>query len=95
MLKSFQEGKLGKWTLDELLKAPVNENQTDGDVKKEVNAAVEDSVAAYLAEQERAKARRAEGIAESRTQEKKQAKKEAVEERARRNAAKFAAKSGG
>lgn len=87
-LRSFQEGKFGAWTLDNLL----GEEQITDDEQtiptsispppaSEITGLVSARVRSFLDDQSREQARRAEGIAESATQEKKQERAKTTAER--------------
>lgn len=105
LLKSFGEGKLGRWTLDDLVSDPAL-NAIEGEepvltdqlaVQEEelsLTARVDRTVSTYLAAESDRRARRAEGIPESLSQEKKKARKEAVEERKRKWEVKMASAGG-
>lgn len=94
-LRSFQEGKFGPWTLDDLLDegpdavvedAPVPVDPpvpvlTPASSNETLHALVSSRVKSFLDSQAREQARRAEGIAESATQEKKQERAKVTAER--------------
>lgn len=103
LLKSFGEGKLGRWTLDDLMRDPAafmdagdSNALTVAPVANEsaeelsITSAVDRSVSTYLKEQADRRALKAEGIPESLAQEKKKARKSAVEERKKKWEAKMA-----
>jgi len=103
LLKSFGEGKLGRWTLDDLMRDPaamIDAGEADastaipgvqeGAQELGITSAVDRSVSAYLKEQADRRALKAEGVPESLAQEKKKARKSAVEERKKKWEAKMA-----
>jgi len=102
LLKSFGEGKLGRWTLDDLISDParrisgVEETADDTALQSDpaealsLTASVDRTVSAHLREEEERRSRRADGVPESLSQEKKKARKSAVEERRKKWEAKMA-----
>ena len=103
LLKSFGEGKLGRWTLDDLMRDPaalmdagdpnaltVTAVANESAEELSITSAVDRSVSTYLKEQADRRALKAEGIPESLAQEKKKARKNAVEERKKKWEAKMA-----
>lgn len=96
-LRSFQEGKFGAWTLDNLLAEEQIPEEGEGIPKiikpapaVEITGLVSARVRNFLDEQAREQARRSEGIAESATQEKKQERAKTTAERTAKWEAKLA-----
>ena len=105
-LRSFQEGKFGAWTLDNLLAEDEEEEEVPHDGQtpptpirpppaSEITSLVSARVRTFLDEQSREQARRAEGIAESATQVKKQERARTTAERAAKWEAKLARRAAG
>jgi hypothetical protein len=88
LLKSFGEGKLGRWTLDDLLRYRQTAEEAEGE-QVDINSAVDRTVSLFLQEQADQRMLRLDGVPESLSQEKKKARRAAVEERKKKWEAKM------